>query len=346
LKVQWLDQTWTMRAARADPRAEGRTIRPRLSEWFDCAAERGADGAESAQYRDAHHGCERRPYLKLTKLFDCAAERGADGAARRPYLSKGARWKQPRLLGFTVLEMLVVITIIGFLAAMALPHLAGMSKANVMTTATQQMLGDVALARQMAMSHRTTVYMVFVSTNAFSGNGAPTNDLSAYTNLMSHQFSAYALFSPRSVGDQPGRSIPQYLTRWKTLPDGVFFPVFMFSTNQSAIAVYSTNTLSNQRNFFPVSPFATLNQVPFPGVEAYLAGSPFGVSMPCIGFSPLGQLTVNNDLYIPLARGTVVNLPGGVVFANESPAWNSTNNCNLVHIDWLTARAKIEHNQF
>ena len=63
---------------------------------------------------------------------------------------------------FTVLEMLVVITIIGFLAALALPHLPGMTKANAMTTALQQLLSDTALARQLALSHRTTVYMVFV----------------------------------------------------------------------------------------------------------------------------------------------------------------------------------------
>jgi prepilin-type N-terminal cleavage/methylation domain-containing protein len=309
LKVQWLDQTWTLTAARADRR------RARRSAWW-----------------------------KLARL-------DAGVAPRNPGMWGGKRrGRLPRLLGFTVLEMLVVITIIGFLAAVAMPHLAGMSKSNAMTTATQQMLNDVGLARQMAMSHRTTVYMVFVSTNAFPANSAPTNDLSAYTNLMLHQYSAYALFSARSVGDQPGRSIPQYLTSWKTLPDGVFFPVYMFNTNPSVIALYTTNTLSGRRNYFPVIPFPLIPpnpiSVPFPGVDAFVAGNPFTVNLPCIAFSPLGQLTVNYDLYIPLARGTVRNLPGGVAAANESPAGNSVNNCNLVHIDWLTARAKIEQNQF
>jgi hypothetical protein len=70
------------------------------------------------------------------------------------------------------------------------------------------------------------------------------------------------------------------------------------------------------------------------------------MALPYIGFSPLGQLTTNNDEYIPLCRGRVIP-PVGVraAFPTETPATNSVNNCNLIHLDWLTARAKIERNQ-
>ena len=119
--------------------------------------------------------------------------------------------------------MLIVVTIIAFMAALAMPHLSGMSKANSMTAATQQLNAAVSLARQYAISRRSTVYLVFDAPSAFTGP-APQTAVSTYNSLALHQYTAYAIVSPRSVGDQPGRPNPQYLTEWKALPDGVFFP--------------------------------------------------------------------------------------------------------------------------
>ena len=61
--------------------------------------------------------------------------------------------------------MLVVISILGILAALAVPALKNFGHADAMTAAAQQLLDDVARARQLAISQRTTVYMVFVPTN-------------------------------------------------------------------------------------------------------------------------------------------------------------------------------------
>ena len=55
------------------------------------------------------------------------------------------------------------------LAALAVPALKNFGRADAMTAATQQMLNDVARARQLAISQRTTVYMVFVPTNFWHG---------------------------------------------------------------------------------------------------------------------------------------------------------------------------------
>ncbi len=243
--------------------------------------------------------------------------------------------------------MLVVVTIIGFLAALALPHLPGMTRANSMTTAVQQMLGDCALARQLAMSHRSTVYMVFVPPLPVAG-GVPANEASSYNNLLAHQYGAYALVSLRSVGDQPGQAHPQYLTEWKPLPDGVFVAPWKFASPQPVL-VTSTNTLSGLTNAFQIYPFAQI-LIPFPATDAVTAaGAAFTPALPCIGFSPLGQLATNGDEFIPLDRGRVLYPVGaaGPVAATpiEAPAGNAVNNCNVIHLDWLTARAKVERNQ-
>ena len=170
-------------------------------------------------------------------------------------------------------------------------------------------------------------------------------------NLLTRQYSAYALVSLRSVGDQPGQSHPQYLTEWKPLPDGVFIAPWKFS---SGMTVYATNTLTYDPaktanglpvgvNEFQIAPFAT-NIFPFPAADA--VRSTGGTFLPCIGFGPLGRLTTFEDEFIPLDSGNVFFPPGAAsATVIETPLGNAVNNPNLIHIDQWTARSKIERNQ-
>jgi len=83
-----------------------------------------------------------------------------------------------------------------------------------MLSGTRQMLDAVARGRQLAISQRTTVYLVFVPPGfwndpAFANNPALTQaDRVAATNLAGLQYIGYNYLAMRSVGDQPGRALP------------------------------------------------------------------------------------------------------------------------------------------
>src|SRR5688572_21138075 len=72
---------------------------------------------------------------------------------------------------FTLIEMLVVIAIIGILAAISLPVLSNFRGENL-AGGVRQLMGDINRARQLAISQRTTVYMVFMPTNFWNAPAA------------------------------------------------------------------------------------------------------------------------------------------------------------------------------
>jgi type II secretory pathway pseudopilin PulG len=249
---------------------------------------------------------------------------------------------------------MLVVGIIGLMAALALPHLSGFTKGNAMTAATRQLLDDVGLARQRALVNRSEVCMVFLSPN-FWNNDTPPLQQSAnqqMTNLYFHQYSAYALIGLRTVGDQPGKSNVHYLTDWRVLPQGVYIAPFQFTNNQgsnNAVTVSTTNTTIGLSNGWSVTAFPTNIQFPFPSTYA----SNIYNYLPYIGISASGQLISGVDQFIMLDSGSIfypLKPDGSVPFiaANvvETPPGNAFSNPNLIHIDWLTARARIERNQF
>jgi prepilin-type N-terminal cleavage/methylation domain-containing protein len=259
---------------------------------------------------------------------------------------------------FTLLELLMVIAIMGILAAIALPTIRGM-KPNAKVAATRQLLDAVGRARQLALSQRTTVYMVFLSTNFFNGvnvtSGAGTN----LQPLLDKQLTGYAFVSLRSVGDQPGAHTPRYLSPWRTLPQGAYIPLDKFGPSNLTL----TNTTLGPSVY--IRPFATTNNstvlpgappngIPFPSEDNPIttALSP----LPYIAFDGTGALVrtaaqgVQPEL-IPLSEGSVtcardpatklaLAQPAMVI---EQPPGNTVENYSLIYIDPLTGRAHVEH---
>ncbi len=261
---------------------------------------------------------------------------------------------------FTLIELLVVITIMGLLAALAMPAFNKL-KPNVMAAATQKLLTDVGRARQLAIAQHTTVLMVFVppgfwTNDAAAYNALTPNEVSKAQKLWDKQMVGYTFVSLRSIGDQPGQSTLRYLDSWRTLPEGTFIPwQKFFGPAQS----YFTNSSLGPGLSFTGGPFNWTNAIPFPSETAPRGGAPqHWVWMPYIGFNYLGQLvdasgqpTGRNEL-IPLSQGNVLFTRDstrastqGVPGIQETPPGNTTNTFNVINIDWLTGRARVERQE-
>jgi prepilin-type N-terminal cleavage/methylation domain-containing protein len=282
---------------------------------------------------------------------------------KRQYSAETAK----RLHGFTLIELLVVIAIIGLLAGLGLPSIKNMGKSNAMIAANRQLLDDINYARQRAIADHTTVYMVFIPPSIVDPAlfPIPTDPrlAAAVTNLWGGQYTTYALLSLRSVGEQPGRSTPRYLTDWKRLPAGVFIATNKFTT----VPGLTTNFFYDLQFPFPVS-----TNYPV-GNKAY--------RLPYLAFNYLGQLVDKNgqllnnqnQVYIPLARGSIfyardangnfapqpADVSETVAGTAYYTAFNTTNTqtgyslpppddaktYNQIFIDPLTGRARVQRQE-
>lgn len=267
---------------------------------------------------------------------------------RRPYAA------------FTLMELLVVIGIIAILAAIIGPVVSNFRKGDAMLSGTRQLLDAVARARQLAISQRTTVYLVFVPTNFWNSaayTSLPPRQQTIASNVLDKQLTGYTFVTLRSVGDQPGRISPHYLSRWQTLPESIFIADWKFSLASNATNLVTDPDTSQQ---YPVSGFLVTNNIPFPSDEtAYLSPPIPYIPLPYVAFNYLGQLTAGDgeplgrDEYIPLVHGSILYARNPTTRAlqmsppiyQEIPANSSVVSFNLVHIDWLTGRARVERRE-
>ena len=256
-----------------------------------------------------------------------------------------------RCSAFTLLELLVVMAIIGILATIGIPALKGMGGSLDIDAANRQLVDDLAYARLKAINERTRVYMVFVPPGIVDANwsGLTAEEQKELDLLVGLQYRAYALFTERSLGDQPGRYNPRYVTEWRVLPEGTFISPHKFQRTTSESERLNNFALTNRPfAYFPI-PFPTdKSKKPdpqrFPNEVIKL--------MPCIVFDFQGRVVTpgggtGTDEYITLTKGSIVYPmdtatkklklePAEVI---ETPRNNHTNN-PAVRVDWLTGRTR------
>jgi hypothetical protein len=174
------------------------------------------------------------------------------------------------------------------------------------------------------------------------------------SNVVDGAYTSYALVSRRTVGDQPGRERPQYLTEWKRLPAGVAIPQYKFIPGTNAAPVVPGWLPPEYRAGFQYRTNAPVaGGVPFPTSEAFDDTLP-SLRLPVIGFNAQGQLlppragVPPRDEIIPLAEASAFFnwLPNGSAGRPDlivKPDNNWTN--NFVRVNWLTGRAMLERKE-
>jgi len=114
-----------------------------------------------------------------------------------------------RTKGFTLIEMLTVLVIIGILLAATLPAVTHLMKSSGLTVAAREVSDTLSLARQYAITHRTVTRVVFPCS---------LTTLAAWSATGTNQAPSYQSYAVLEFG-----ATTNYISKWEFLPVGTVF---------------------------------------------------------------------------------------------------------------------------
>jgi hypothetical protein len=137
--------------------------------------------------------------------------------------------------GITLVEMIVVVAIAVIMMRLLLPAFKGLGGSKQSFAATIQFIGDLSTARLMAMNNGSPVYVVFMPlaghindpslSSTLLPNPKPYFELPNGGNpKLGGQLVSYAFYAEYVLGDSLGSPSKRWLSDWKQLPEGAFFP--------------------------------------------------------------------------------------------------------------------------
>ncbi len=171
-------------------------------------------------------------------------------------------------LGFTLVELMVVVGLIGLITLFALPAFQEANRGGRSRTATFQLNTAMSLARQTAITSRQNVHVLFP-------DGGFTNN----NDTVHLAYRAYAVYGERD----------QYMGDWRLLPEGVVFENVYMTADCNLAVTQGGDNVERIRNIF-------LQEMAYPAVCHFLKTVPFphnasaGQKMMALTFSPAGTL--------------------------------------------------------
>ena len=165
----------------------------------------------------------------------------------------------------------MVIAILGIMAGLTVPVLKNFAKSDATLGASRQLLDGVARARQLAISQRTTVYMVFVPPNFWNDSSGPwplvqrpdPGPANRRHQSVRQAIDRLHLCWPTARWATSRDNTPGIILRpWQTLPDGTFIALAKFTNSPNGTHYTITDSI-NPGKSYNIYGFAT-NAIPFP----------------------------------------------------------------------------------